>query len=972
MNNQIDTPIQDKSYTRRMERLLTRRYMGIVATQDPDSFALIAQRKDIQQGENKTTRMKEYVALWQGLSADQQLKLAEHDAKINHLARLARTLATTTVVQAHNKIKTTTAGSIDFVMRRFREEGVAPEQVQQFLDDNAVAWFSITGHPTNPTTVDYTIAQTDVARVIVDPSATPDDLHDALLHLYHTPIVGDRKTPLDEARESINALNSIYDSALAHRDLFIKAIADHGYAAQGVNITRALIVPCSWTLGDADGNPALTAQVLADGIALHRQAIADRYQLTLQSIHTDHAPTIQGLRELQKTLAQAGPQTQIDSVCQKIQSIIADCPDEAAQKQIQDFRYLLHCFGFGFGTIDIRHNAVDILAAVKKLAVLCGLENKQDMDAIGLDHIQLKLAAWLRDNAVLSRMASTTDLPDDESAMIVGRLRVIGKNPDMCEKLIIAETTHPAHALAALLLLKITGNVVADDGARIDLTMLSESVHDLMNLGNTLETLLDNETFRAHVAARGRLLVMIAKSDTTRQDGRGEAEYAQYEAAIDIYRVAEKMRRKYRGLRHVLPSIMNGGGHALQRGGGRVTEIPAVHGRAAADARATDIGPSTLTVQGHQQNVLFCPGPVAVGTMEALAAQNLYSKAGIYGEMPDPVSRPGLNRHHGQYDAWLYAQTAGRAFDTLTQKNVAIDELLVRAPWLAMKAGNASSRPAKRGEKMVGPGITPREAIGVDPRALQGRAISGERLTAHACLPIFSVLGLVEAMISVRDHGRASRNPEKYGDGLHHLYRAHKIHRDGARATLNASIMADFDIAWPLLVGDERPPRTIVEKLAAQFLHHDPDHNNTPAITLAFLEQYFLNVERLSYEMVSGQKAKKNFNHGDGLRILWPELFHEMSVRNRAAEFSRVIECYRTVQMDRAPDIPLDETQFRITQNLYAAADVVNAPIGILATRTRLEPVYDLRGGVKTRFMKPESYLESDVAGLLSLPPALS
>src|SRR5690606_23496830 len=116
MNNQTDSPIQDKSYTRRMERLLTRRYMDMIAAQDPDGFALIKARKDIQHGEDKTTRMRDYIALWDGLSADQQLKLAEHDAKINHLARLARTLATTTVVQAHNKIQTTTAGSIDFVI----------------------------------------------------------------------------------------------------------------------------------------------------------------------------------------------------------------------------------------------------------------------------------------------------------------------------------------------------------------------------------------------------------------------------------------------------------------------------------------------------------------------------------------------------------------------------------------------------------------------------------------------------------------------------------------------------------------------------------------------------------------------------------------------------------------------------------------------------------------------------------------
>ncbi|PZQ44126.1 MAG: hypothetical protein DI551_10790 [Micavibrio aeruginosavorus] len=646
----------------------------------------------------------------------------------------------------------------------------------------------------------------------------------------------------------------------------------------------------------------------------------------------------------------------------------------ALKRSILDFSYLIKCFGLGFGTIDIRHNAIDILATVKVLVELAGIE--KGIDETDLQHFQVKLTKWLQDDEVLNKCAAVASedfraAGHDIPAMIYGRLQVVGRHPDMSEKLIIAETTHPAHALSALLLLKATGNIVGETGSRMDITTLSESVADLTSLGNTLETLLENKTYRSHVASRGRIIAMIAKSDTTRQDGRGEAEFAQYEACVDVYRVAEKMRRKYPELQNVMPSIMNGGGHALQRGGGRVTEIPAVHGRAAADARATDCGPSTLTIQGQQLGILLCPGKVAIGTLEALAAQNLYTKAGVHGEMPEVHSEKNMNRQYARIDAWLYAKTAGLAFEALTRNNPAIDNLLVRAPWLSMKAGNVSSRPGKRGEKMVGPGITPQEAVGNNPKALQGRAISGERLTAHACLPVFSVLGLLEAMETVRGQGQASRNEEKYGDALHHLYRTHKIHRDGVRATINAVTMADFDIAWPLLTGRQRPSPAEVLKLANAFKYKDSDGTDTPEITLAFLEEYFLDVEKLSYEMIAGQKAKKGFVHGDGLKKLWPELENEVAKRDRAAEFARVIECSRTVEWIKTFDQPLSEIEFRITQCLYASADVVNAPVGILATRTRLEPVYEVKNGVKTKFMKPESFLEGHVAALLEIPPAL-
>lgn len=987
-----------KNYARRVDRILTGRYRDLIARKDPESFEILQKRLALQKTEikgkgraAKMTRIKSYIRFWNGLTLEQQLVLAGHDARLNHISRLARTIGTTEIVHAHNRIKTTTAGSIDFVLRQFRQQDVAPEQVQKFIDENAVAWFSLTGHPTNPTTLDYTRAQTRLARVITDPDATPDDLETALLDIYNTPIIGDRKTPLDEAEETLNTLNVIYDTALAHRDLFNKALADYGYAEQNVRITKPLIVPCAWTLGDGDGNESLTPAILRDGIKLHRNHIAGRYLQTLKTIQDDAgfdpdvSASLQILQTYFETMRDAAPPAfdtpaslalYIENIASHI-DVYKDQPRSAALKdRITDLAYLVGCFGFGFGMIDIRHNAIDLLETVKMLAAIAGLETTQDLESCDLDHLHLELTDWLKDDTLIERCRTVSveqfnEAGHPSAGIIWGRLQIIGQNPDMCEKLIIAEATHPVHALAALLLLKSTGNVVAAPGSRIDLTLLSESVRDLTNLGNTLETLLENPSFRGHVASRGRLLVMIAKSDTTRQDGRGEAEYAQYEAAVDIYRVGEKMGRKYPELQNILTSIMNGGGHALQRGGGRVTEVAAVHGRSAAEARVFDCGPSTLTIQGHQMTILFCPGKVALGTLEALASQNLYTKAGVHGEMPDVQSGRNMNRQYARADAWLYARISGLAFDALTKDNPAIDNVLRRAPWLAMKAGNVSSRPAKRGEKQVGPGITPREAAGENPKALQGRAISGERLTAHACLPVFTVLGLLEAMETVRGQGLASRNPEKYGDALHHLYRTHKIHRDGARATINAVTMADFDIAWPLLAGRKRPSSRDIAELALRFEYKNMDERDGPAITMAFLEEYFLKVEKLSYEMVSGQPARPSFRHGDALKILWPELESEVSNRGRAAEFSRAIECYRAIEFQKYPDRPLSEIEFRITQSLYAAADVVNAPIGILATRTRLEPVTEMRDGVRTKFMKPESYLESDVAGMLTIPPAL-
>ena len=970
------------TYVGEIEDILLDRYRAVVARNDVEAAKLL-DRKNVLQGQEtlgpesrqaKNGRMREYLKFWNSLNSRQKLTLAANDAKINHLARLMQTIGTTEVVQAHNKIKATTAESFDFVLERFRQEEVTAQQLQTFIDENAVAWVSLTGHPTNPTTVAYTKAQINLAKIIADPNATPGDLENALQALYDAPIVGVHKTPLQEAEEILATLDVLYDTALPLKQFFEKSLSRFGYLQEGVVINRPLIVPCAWTLGDGDGNPSLTADALEQGIYLHRKTIAARYlgtiagftpslQKKLKSIETD-------LQSLEN--GQLKPGMTAAALINSIGQISA----AASQDEKQDLLNLAHlvkCFGLGFGTIDIRHNAVEILGTALRMAELCGLGLLESLKQQDLNSLTRQITEWLEDESVIEKLSKLTaeqlqSTGDEPAARIFGRLAVIGRNPDMCEKLIIAETTHPAHALAALLILKASGNIIGEEGSRVDLTILSESVKDLLNLGEMLENLLENKIFRDHVVSRKRLLVMIAKSDTTRQDGRGEAEFTQYEAAVEIYRVAEKMKRKYLDLEIVKTSIKNGGGHALQRGGGRVTEIAALHGRAAADARVTDCGPSTLTVQGEQLTMLFCPGKVALGSLEAFVSQNLYTKAGVRGEMPMPIFAKSINKQYARADAWLYAKSAGKAFDLFTKQSGSIDRLLMAAPWLSMKAGNASSRPAKRGEKPVEPGITPAEAKGKDPKALQGRAISGERLTAHACLPIFTVLGLVEAMETVRREGQARINPHKYGDPLHHLYRAHKIHRDGARATINAAIMADFDIAWPLLTNRPRPSKDEISTLAGQF---ETAKDCPPEITLAFLEEYFLNVERLSYEMVSGLPAPKTFRFGDALRKLWPELAEHVAHRDREAEFARVIECYRTRQFDENPDVPLSEEEFRITQALYASSNVVNAPVGILATRTRLEPVTTFKSGKRSRFMRPKSFNETGIRDLLKIPKAL-
>ncbi|CAF5218235.1 unnamed protein product, partial [Rotaria magnacalcarata] len=212
------------------------------------------------------------------------------------------------------------------------------------------------------------------------------------------------------------------------------------------------------------------------------------------------------------------------------------------------------------------------------------------------------------------------------AARVFGRLKLIKNDLDIFNKLIIAETNSIVNVLAAFLLLKASGNIVAEKETTIDIVTLSESVKDLVNLPNLISQLIDDPIYRKHLFYREKLIIMIAKSDTVRRNGRG-AESSQEEASGKLYAMLEQFKNKYPELKNLKIHGFSGGGAALQRGGGRVAEVAHNHGRIARYFHAKTIGPSLLTIQGHQMQILFSPSSIALNTLESLVAQNLHARA---------------------------------------------------------------------------------------------------------------------------------------------------------------------------------------------------------------------------------------------------------------------------------------------------------------------------------------------------------
>ena len=173
---------------------------------------------------------------------------------------------------------------------------------------------------------------------------------------------------------------------------------------------------------------------------------------------------------------------------------------------------------------------------------------------------------------------------------------------------------------------------------------------------------------------------------------------------------------------------------------------------------------------------------------------------------------------------------------------------------------------------------------------------------------------------------------------LHDTYIGSKSARDSWRGTAMVLAMTDFNNAWEMMIGTERPSNEEVQKLAGKFQHNTTPNSNAPEVTLAWIESYTLQIEKLLHKAILGQEYKGNISLGTTLNKAWPEVSKQVEYRELQGEFSRHIEANLTNSMNKHPDTPLDKTDIKILQAAYTGADMTNTPEGAQNTLTRMAP----------------------------------
>lgn len=892
-------------------------------------------------------------------------------AKINEIMRRIRVICNQQYFDQN--FSQIVADSPDYSFRVLKEAGVDSKALQDFFNKTTIRTVT-TSHPTNPNSVSYTehamkLAH-DFANLQLDENGKIFDFADveeSLETVIATPITGPKKTQELEVEEAILYLKSIYDS-VPHVYNDLRKSADESEVYHDLKLPEKLYDFAVWVTGDGDGNPNSTEQTLRYNIERFRAVIKEFYVQDLEQIAQIAPAEKQDLIARLKSLITNDPEYDASELAEVLYHLKKDGSDDY-KNALDDLIVKVNNFGLHFAKIDLRHESSDIMKTVYGLLKAVNAI-PADMELKNLSSDYLKEA--IRNPAVIEAISGLQtrqiqpfgNTKDDELVRrIFGRLRAIAQNPDMCDKFIIAEFKEEKNIQAVLLLLKASGNAVANENAKINIVPLAEEKATLDTLHQDIAASLRDPAYLAHVKNTKKVYFMIAKSDTVRRGGVG-AQRAQALAVKNSIKSIIKTLLEQGVTRDELKDYeivpYNGGGHALQRGGGRITELPSVYGRYALKALRElqeegivvpeiKIAAPCFTVQGHQNSILFDPAEITGrGTLRALVSQSIYSQARLKKLIAD--NEVEINGDRISVDEkYARALAAEKAEDyacdiamavyeeEILPKNGPINILFQNGCWTSTKIGNVSSRSSVRGvSDNSAERLTVGQVKGANNVLLDQRAIGAEKLCAHTGTNLISWFGWAEALRSLKEKAQEGKFCS-----LNEMYKGSKSMRDYMRSAATSLYMTDFGLAWQMMIGKERPSQVDIMYNAASYqlktIPGQPEKQE-PTIeeTLSYIEIEAQNTKALIYETMTGKAVIDPQSDKFNIMEKWPELKKEIDNRKKYTRFGNVTQAILTDLANKNPEAVLDKTLFACFKDAYSGADTTaGAPTGAAATFTK-------------------------------------
>ena len=668
------------------------------------------------------------------LSRDQTLDVVRAFSYFLHLVNVAEDRQTNRqVLERERSNAAPEPGSFAYALAKVRADGTGEAELEAWFA-RALVVPVLTAHPTEvqrqsildcERAIAVALSELEDVRLGAAGRARVEArLRARVLTLWQTAML--RLSRLRVIDEIENALSFYRLTFLAEIPRLYEEMEAQLGAAAGGKPLPILLRMGSWIGGDRDGNPFVTAEVLREAVRLQARTAFSHYleevhalggelsmSLRLQeptpallslaraaqdpSRHRQDEPYRQALSGIYSRLtatarARAGlvpsrePHREMEAYADETAfaadlQVIADSlashgAAQIALVRLKPLQCALRVFRFHLAAIDLRQNADVHEAVVAELLAAVGVEPAY----LALDE-PARVALLSRElgtpRPLVSPHLEYGEKTQSELAILraAAEIHALYGAPAL-PHYIISKAASLSDLLEVALLLKEVGLFTLERGLAMDIVPLFETIADLENAHDVMQTAFAMPAYRGWVAGRGNVQeVMLGYSDSNKDGGYLAANWALHKAQRALVEVHRKAGVRLR--------LFHGRGGTVGRGGGPAYDAIRAQPRGALD------GAIRLTEQGEIIGSKYADADVGRRNLETLVAATLEAS----------FQRPGSGESRGRFDAVMESLSAHSfaAYRDLVYKTPGfVDYFRAATPISELAALNIGSRPASR------------------------------------------------------------------------------------------------------------------------------------------------------------------------------------------------------------------------------------------------------------------------------------
>ena len=462
------------------------------------------------------------------------------------------------------------------------------EKIEKLIDEFSLR-LVLTAHPTQFYPGSVLSIITDLTSAIKTNDIST--INQLLQQLGKTPFFNKKSpTPVDEALSLAWYLENVFYFAAAN----IQSEIDQ--SLNDYNLESKKIIELGfWPGGDRDGNPNVHTDSTIQVSKMLRQILFRCYYRDFRNLK--RRITFRGVEDNISLIHDVlyknafDPNIETENIADflienlnKIKTTLIEDHDGLFSDLVSDLIRKVELYGSHFASLDIRQDS----RVLRDVHAFC--RNNKPINALYPENYdtlteEQKIKALVFKSAKVNYTEQPDSLTQDTLETIAEIKQIQQSNGEMaCHRFIISNCQQASDILQLMELFLWNG--WTEDDLTVDFVPLFETVHDLADAAEIMETLYSHPFYKKHLAYRGgKQHIMLGFSDSTKDGGYLMANWSIFNAKVALTATADK--------HNIQLAFFDGRGGPPSRGGGKTHRFYASMGKEIANKNIQ------LTIQGQ-------------------------------------------------------------------------------------------------------------------------------------------------------------------------------------------------------------------------------------------------------------------------------------------------------------------------------------------------------------------------------------